>query len=201
MLLFARKQVAQPAPTPPPPKTAEVIAFPTAKPIIDTAGDIGYYEDVAAKLGFAPSQMLREQLRNFLASENIPVFSFTAVDKWLTPKVKAAKLEHWCWRPLRPDDSIKKYMWGFKDNKISQNGFYRNSLWECRPYARLVPERVLQRTLKIHSEFGDKVCFFVTDYATPDADPFIMVRPRSCDDADGNYQFIFDVWDEPGFKG
>src|SRR3989344_5481107 len=77
--------------------------------------------------------------------------------------------------------------------------FYDKKEWRCRPYERLVPFHALEKVAKIETKFGDRVKFFVSDYATPNVDPFIMVRPAACDSCDHEYNLIFDAWDEPGF--
>ncbi len=105
--------------------------------------------------------------------------------------------------PLRDKDIITGYQWGY-DHQTGKwsDSFYSSSdkKWQCRPYERLVPMHALEKVAKIEAKFGDSVKFLVSDYAAPNADPFIMVRPAMCDSGtQAEYHLIFDVWDEPGF--
>lgn len=162
------------------------------------------YEEVAQLLGFMPAELVRAQLLEFFEEEGIKLYDYAQVGAWLTKKKVEAGVQHWCWRPLREKDVITDYMWGYDAERATwSDGFYSSSSqsksWECRPYARLVPRHALENVAKIEAKFGDRVKFFVSDYAHPDVDPFIMVRPAMCNDGGENYRLIFDVWDEPGF--
>ena len=162
------------------------------------------YEEVAQSLGFAPSELTRAQLLEFFETEGIKLYDYNQVMAWMTKKKQEAKAEHWCWRALREKDIITGYRWGYDRQKdIWSDGFYSSTdykKWQCRPYERLVPLHALEKVAKIEAKFGDRVKFLVSDYAAPDADPFIMVRPAMCDSGtQAEYNLIFDVWDEPGF--
>lgn len=164
------------------------------------------YEEVAKALGFAPAELTRAQLIKFFEQEGIKLYDSSQVRAWLTKKKVEAKVEHWCWRALREKDIITGYNWGHSRDKDGiwgrwEDGFYSSSdkSWQCRPYERLVPLHALEKVAKIEAKFGDRVKFFVSDFASPHADPFIMVRPAMCDSGDHDYQLVFDVWDEPGF--
>lgn len=159
------------------------------------------YEEVARQLGFVPAELTRAQLLEFFESEGIKLYDHGQVSAWLTGKKKQAKATHWCWRPLREKDAIKGYRWGWnREAGRNNDGFYSSNDWSCRPYERLVPMHALEKVVKIEAKFGDRVKFFVSDYPSPNADPFIMVRPAMCDSGtQAEYQLIFDVWDEPGF--
>lgn len=160
------------------------------------------YEEVAQLLGFMPAELVRAQLLEFFEEEGIKLYDYGQVSAWLTKKKVEVGAQHWCWRPLREKDIITGYVWGYDARKRTWGDGFYDSLdksWECRPYARLVPRRAIEKVAKIEAKFGDRVKFFVSDYAHPDVDPFIMVRPASCDDGGDDYCLIFDVWDEPGF--
>jgi hypothetical protein len=159
------------------------------------------YESIAQSLGFAPAELVRAQLLEFFEKENIKLFDYGQVEKWLTGKKMQAKAERWCWRPLREKDIITEFLWGWdRENCKFNDGFYSSKEWGCRPYERLVPIHALEKVAKIEAKFGDQVKFFVCDYDAPDADPFIMVRPSKCNSGpSAGYRLIFDVWDEPGF--
>lgn len=181
------------------------IPFPSAQiPVcLVEAEEEHLYEEVAQSLGFLPAELVRTQLLKFFKEEGIKLYHYGQVSAWLTKKKVEAKVEHWCWRPLRHKDIITDYLWGYDSVKRRwADGFYSSNSksWECRPYARLVPKHALEKVAKIEAKFGDHVKFFVSDYAAPDVDPFIMVRPAFVNDAHYViYEFVFDAWDEPGF--
>ena len=159
------------------------------------------YEGVAQSLGFIPAELTRAQLLEFFEDEGIKLYDYEQVSAWLTNKKVEAKAENWCWRAFREKDIITDYLWGHETG-VWIDGFYSSSYKksECRPYERLVPMHALEKVAKIEAKFGDRVKFFVSDYAAPGADPFIMVRPAMCDSGTlAEYNLIFDVWDEPGF--
>jgi len=158
------------------------------------------YAEVAQLLGFVPAELTRAQLLEFFEQESIKLYDNAQVSAWLTKKKVEAKATSWCWRALREKDTITDYRWGFnRQRSWPYDGFYDKKEWRCRPYERLVPFHALEKVAKIETKFGDRVKFFVSDYATPNVDPFIMVRPAACDSGDHEYNLIFDAWDEPGF--
>jgi len=188
-----------------PRQTAVVIPFPSAKVperMVESQKQRSY-EEVAQSLGFVPAELTRAQLLEFFEEEDIKLYDYEQVRAWLTEKKKQADAEHWCWRALREKDIIIGYLWGWdREKDVWNDGFYSsvNMSWQCRPYERLVPLHALERVVKIEERFGDRVKFFVSDYAAPDVDPFIMVRPAMCHSGTtADYNLIFDVWDEPGF--
>lgn len=181
-----------------------VIPFPTARvPLcLVESQKQRFYEEVAQQLGFIPAELTRAQLLEFFDSESIKLYDYSQVQAWLTGKKEQAKARNWCWRALREKDVIEGYEWGVDHwNAVWHDGFY-SKRWECRPYERLVPMHALEKVAKIEAKFGDRVKFFVSDYTSLKVDPFIMVRPAMCDsgrEGKGEYNLIFDVWDEPGF--
>lgn len=182
---------------------ATVIPFPTARVplrLVESQKQCSY-EEVAQQLGFIPAELIRAQLLEFFETRGIKLYDYGQVKAWLTGKKKQANATNWCWRALREKDVIKGYQWGWNGtNAVWNDGFYANRRWECRPYDRLVPLHALEKAVEIEKKFGDYVKFFVSDYASPKVDPFIMVRPAMCDPGtQAEYCFIFDVWDEPGF--
>ena len=180
------------------------IPFPTARvPLrLVESQKAASYGEVAQSLGFVPAELTRAQLLEFFETDGIKLYDNDQVNAWLAKKKAEAKAELWCWRPLREKDIITGYLWGYDAEKRRwSDGFYSSThkSWECRPYARLVPQHALEKVAKIEAKFGDRVKFFVSDYAAPDVDPFIMVRPTMCNDGGANYCLVFDAWDEPGF--
>lgn len=180
------------------------VPFPTARvpPRLVEPQKQRSYEEVAEKLGFIPAELVRAQLLGFFETEGIKLYDYDQVSAWLTEKKKQANATHWCWRALREKDVIKGYQWGQPRgfDTVLKDGFYGNNMWECRPYDRLVPLHALEKAVEIEKKFGDPVKFFVSDYASPKVDPFIMVRPAMFGPGkQTEYCLIFDVWDEPGF--
>lgn len=205
--MFGLKRRQEPQETPVAvPQTATVIPYPSAKVperMVEPDKQRSY-EEVSRSLGFEPAELTRAQLLEFFEDEGIKLYDYGQVYAWLSNKKKEANVECWCWRALREKDVIAGYRWGFNHQTTSwDDGFYssRNDQgWQCRPYDRLVPLHALEKVAKIEAKFGDRVKFFVSDYARPDVDPFIMVRPAMCDSGtQAEYNLIFDAWDEPGF--
>jgi hypothetical protein len=194
--------------TPPTGDLATIIkpAVPRPTPALVTLTDgemekLVAYRKTADALGFRPAQLILNEIYAFMADAGIEVFELRKVRSYLTAN-KPKGVDHWCWRPLRADDAIKKYTWDLDDDGRPENdGYYSSSLWECRPYESLVPAHALEKVARIQARFGKDVKFFVSDFAKPDTDPFIMCRPAPCDSGDGGrpYEIVFDVWDEPGF--
>lgn len=162
------------------------------------------YEEVAKSLGFTPTELIRAQLIEFFEHEGIKLYDYGQVSAWLSKKKEQAKAMNWCWRPLRGNDVITEYEWGIIWRSFGGadcfDGFYSSKQSGCRPYERLVPLHALEKVAKIQAKFGESVKFFVSDYASPAADPFIMVRPATPHTGElSEYNLVFDVWDEPGF--
>ena len=184
-------------------KIMEIIPFPTGRiprRLIEVEGQRSY-EEVAQSLGFAPAELVRAQLLAFFEEAGIKLYDYDQVSAWLTKKKVEAKATHWCWRALRNKDIITNYYWGYdREHNRWNDGFYSSKNDACCLYDRLVPLHALKKVAKIEARLGDHVRFFVSDYATPNPDPFIMVRPTKSDPGTVcEYQFIFDAWDEPGF--
>lgn len=157
------------------------------------------YDEVAEKIGFIPAELTRTQLLEFFRAEGINLYDYDQVNKWLAAKKKEANATHWCWRPLREKDIVSMYGWGYANGDYT-DGFYYPSQAGCRLYDRLVPLHALEKVEKIKAKFGDRVKFFVSDYASPKPDPFIMVRTTAYfTGTAAEYFLIFDAWDEPGF--
>lgn len=159
------------------------------------------YEEIARKIGFAPAELIRAQLLEFFWSQEIKLYDYAQVGAWLSEKKEQANATHWCWRPLRQQD-VMNIQWGYNPRAVEgyDDGFYAAGQMGCRPYDRLVPVHALLKVAAIEEKFGDQVRFFVSDYASPKADPFIMVRPATTFPGTlAEYHLVFDVWDEPGF--
>lgn len=175
-----------------------VVAFPESSvPVSIPEDEIADYRSLAEKLGFRPTQLVLKELLAFLAENNIRVFNYAEVFAWLDNKAKEiTEDQQWVWRPLRQKDEITDFSWGNYD----KNGRYFHKQWVCRPYDLLVPRHALRKVEVIERRFGAEVRFFVTAFADPKADPFLMVRPAGCNSgSNAEYHLVIDVWDEPGF--
>ncbi|OHA10942.1 MAG: hypothetical protein A3H69_05885 [Candidatus Sungbacteria bacterium RIFCSPLOWO2_02_FULL_47_9] len=141
-------------------------------------------------LKFCSPARLHAELIDFLNRENIKVFDKDKVHAYLKGKAEAEK-KVYIWRSLRPQDKTTDY----RLYTIEGHGGYDSRDWESRPYDKPVPLRVLVTVEKIYKKFGDKIQFLVSDYEVPHPDPFIMVTALDLP------RIVFDVWDEPSFKG
>lgn len=179
---------------------------PSTKQVVVGTQSLGVYEELAGKLNYLPAQLLEEQLLRLLAENNIRVFDHDEVDRYLAA-IAEAEGKMWIWRPLRDEDrpdwgeggageSNHHGWWGRTpkgSNEYVGHGSCRPKEHAYRPYHRAVPVHVLRKVDLIQNKFGPRVKFFVSDYAVPKPDPFIMVTARDVS------HIIFDVWDEPGF--
>jgi hypothetical protein len=191
MLGLLRKKVQEEPIVQPPPKKPLALV-PHTKAI-----QLGTYESLAGELGFMPAQLLEEQIMRFLAEEGIPVYNFTEVDKYLTYMARRED-SVWIWRPLRERDKPQGWQWNGHDENWSRENSWRGHdsyrpEWPYRPYDKAVPIRILRDVKKIQDRFRDSVLFFVSDYAVPNPDPFIMVTALDV------HRIVFGVWDEPSF--
>lgn len=165
------------------------------------------YDDVAGALGFAPKMLVQQRLVDILAELGIPTYDYAKVDAYMRTLRAKAKADIWCWRPLRDADRSGVNDWGANREYVGGvtgtrttwlDGSYAAGRPHSTAYDRLVPKRPLQRALAISKALGDKVAFFVSDFASPKveiSDPFILVVMRR----DPSIRAVFDVWNEPGF--
>jgi hypothetical protein len=168
------------------------------KPILSPPGSetLDTYEQLAGELGFNPAQLIEERLVRFLATEGIPTYDYDQVNAYMTA-VAEADDKVWIWRPLREQDKPQGWEWGGKPFKGNENswrghGSYHDE-WNYRPYNKAIPIHILRQVKKIQDHFGNSVLFFVSDYAVPNPDPFIMVTALDV------RRTVFGVWDEPSF--
>jgi hypothetical protein len=151
-------------------------------------------------IGFTPRRILDDRIALFFRERNMKVFDYEEVCAYMTSLVKnKSKDLSWAWRPLREKDKVSyDWCWKTEENFHSQwkYGYYYPNSWQCtEPYTEIIPAQVLLNVKEIEKTFGEEVSFFVTDYADPHPDPFIMVTGKQSK----GIQFIFDVWDEPSF--
>lgn len=169
---------------------------PIARSVTVGSQPLGTYEKLAEELGFLPAQLLEEQLHRFLAEKQIQIYPYEEVDKYLAA-IAEKEGKAWIWRPLREKDK-PNYVYPGRANQSKGvdgyrgHGSYRDE-WTYRPYDKAVPIHILRQVKTIQDKFGDQLKFFVSDYAVPNPDPFIMVTALDVK------QIIFGVWDEPEF--
>lgn len=166
------------------------------------------YYALAKRLGFSPRQLIRAEIMEFFNKNGIKLYEHDKVSRYMDRLVYCHETATcWIWNPLRAKDYL-----GYDDDGYGYVISYKNGyLYDSRDtdiiaYEKLVPERVLRNVEKIEKKFGDKVAFFVTDYADQRPDPFIgvLIRRDKGDYTDfdaSEEMMVFDVWDEPGFGG
>lgn len=151
------------------------------------------YEAVARRIGFDNRALLAAQLKDFVAEQEIPVYKYDRVHAFLVAKMQedptVKRRERWCWAPLREVEVKLKLFFPGQRSKRKNGHIAPNQ------YGRAVPLKVLQLVEKFTKKFGDKVCFYVSEYASENADPFLMLAPP------GITPMIIAHWDEPGFTG
>lgn len=187
--MFGRRKSKEASVPVVPKKPAPMMLSPGAAPL-------GAYEQLANELGFKPAQLIEEQLKRFMAEEHIPTYNYADVDVYMAAMAEAQDMG-WIWRPLREKDKPAGWEWSGRATKKIESewwghGSYHDK-WAYRPYDKAVPIHILRQVKKIQDCFGDQVLFFVSDYAVPDPDPFIMVTALDVE------KIVFGVWDEPGF--
>lgn len=177
------------------------LIVPKAAPValVKPVPEMGYvtsipagYLELASKLGFEPGQLLDIRMQNFLVEQQIPIYPEDAVEAFM---IGVAEKEgaNFFWRPLRKKDETNFKGWGWKRGQ--KHGYYQPDDSVCSPYDKLVPAHILGDVAAIEIEFGDAVCFFVSDYEADSPDPFILVASPSKQVS----RYIFGCWDEPDF--
>lgn len=151
---------------------------------------VAKYQEVASRIGFAPGNLVQEQLPIFCADNQIPVYDADRVSDFLDRKAakdKEAK-GNWSWIPLRAGDMGKVTKATHNNNN---EALYVGGISKNRHYHALVPMPILERVEKIQKAFPE-LHFFVSDIA-PNMDPFICVLGV------GLSLIVFGQWNEPGF--
>lgn len=168
-------------------------ARPVARPLSAVTLDDNEYRAYARSaqtVGFEPAALLEDHLTHFFQGNGINIFPYGEMAAFLAAKAEREG-KKWHWRPLRKQDAVEE-CWAWGDS--ADHDHYHPRRHECRPYSHAIPLRVLLTVEKIHREFGDRVKFFVTDFAVPRPDPFIAVWAPDIP------RFVFDFWDEPDFE-
>jgi hypothetical protein len=177
------------------------------------ASDLAEYATVAEELGFAPTDLLIEQFKTFLADQDIPVFALSEVVPYMDKKAACESKDQagWEWRPLRTVDE-RDMTFGEKSKRVHyidlkvdeiKTASDRYKKGEQKVYDKVVPLHALKKVQMIMRVFGDKIAFFVADYAPSPkieyADPFLMAVVPNAEVASGKGRFVIDFWDEPNF--
>jgi|GEM_PF-4692401 len=174
----------------------EVINVPArVKPQPTMVGEVelAEYITLAAKVGFAPAELLYHRLMHFFLENNIDVYDMDSVEKYLDKLFgKAGEYASqitWGWRPLRPEDDGQVT----DDKALNENG----QIFRGR-YNQIVPAPILMTVDSITTAFPEtdpKMYFFVSDKARPSdkKDPFVCIK------APGMRTIIFERFNEPGY--
>lgn len=185
LALFKRKRRAAPAN----PDVPVGEKLPRAE--IGGGANLRQYEAVACRIGFDNRALLLAQLNDFVAEQEIPVYQYDRVHDFLVAKMRSdptvKRRERWCWAPLREAEVKLKLF--FPDRRSKR----KNGHVAPNQYRRAVPIKVLELVEKFTKKFGDKLAFYVSEYASENADPFLMVSGI------GIPPMIIAHWDEPGF--
>lgn len=218
-------QSAEPVkPTPLPPRV-----IPTPQQTTMATADLARYRAVADTVGVAPSDMLVEEFRQFLATQHLQVYDTAKVVSYMDAVAKRDNQTGlgWHWAPVRANDIVKDMHFGTMSNDgwsgccvnvingaMVQSGQMQHQVRAATDfydanhtavYTRTIPIHALEKIALIERQFGvGKVAFLVSDYTTqPDAfvrpDPFLMAVVISTNTLHGQGRFIIDAWDEPGF--
>jgi len=150
------------------------------------------YQDLSAELGFHPNDLLTLQIKNFMIEQQIPMYDYSSVVDYMR-RVAAKERKKFFWRPLRKKDKDVWGTWGW--NVSESDDYYHYRCFECSVYDKMVPLHILQDVKLLDKKFDGEVGFFVTDYAVPHPDPFILVAAPK----ESAERIIFGAWDEPGF--
>lgn len=151
------------------------------------------YATICKELGIScniDGKLLQEEVADFLWGEGMEMYDLKEVNAYMKMLAQKEKKISF-WRPLRSKD-VGKVQWG----EINQHDHYLNKpgwTYSCNVYDKTIPLEVLKDVKKIVDKFHDTVAFYVSDYAVPHPDPFILVT------APGMDRIVFGVWDEPGF--
>ncbi len=151
------------------------------------------YFDLARKAGFAPPPVLERMIKAFLKRENLNIYKFEDVNKFLdqmygkfTDHRGTEEKPGWVWRPLTDQD--RKANLCFTDLSNGRSGQIDND----RPYDYEIPLYILRLVAKIREEIPQAV-LYVTDANVPAPDPFIAITGNDAED------FVFGHWNEPTF--
>lgn len=175
------------------------------------------YAELASGLGIKSAALFEARFKVFAAEEGIPIYDYGKVHAFMTAKAKAdGKI--WCWKPLREVDELN--LWNSPDRKEWPRGcgffmertflgfgyeFLMFGEYEINRdnhgipsralYQRAVPLPVLITVDKIEKHFKGEAIFLVSDYVSPNPDPFLAVFSGL------SPLFVVERWDEPSFRG
>ncbi len=165
--------------------------------LVKTNSDqISSYIKLSKEMNFRPVQLTIMLILEILYKENITVYNYDEVDKYLRMKIKEDSIDgHWVWKPLRSKDYNLKLSWPSKEGYDHYHGVYYEGIGM---YQKLVPYEILETVKKIESKMVSSeihnIGFYVSDYHIPKPDPFIALMGAGFD-----RPIIFGEWDEPDF--
>lgn len=168
------------------------------------------YVALANKLGVAVGGLTRTTtLESVLQDEHVRVFPLKSVERYMDRQTPKGKV--WGWMSVRALDyeRAKGYVtFGYND---------KNGRFLTGTYEKPIPFPVLLTMDKIeaamsHLPVEQRPAFFITDYAVPSPDPFLMVavpgvgmmqEPHPNGElwhAIEGACFVIERWDEPSFR-
>lgn len=164
--------------------------------------ELSAYGELAKKVNFAPSELLRHRLIQFFSENGIDVYPMDSVEQYLDKKFGMPTMERrrgqrepgweqkWGWHPLRAEDDQK-----FGRRKLNDE----NGNIEKGTYRKIIPVPVLETVDLIAIAFKDSepaLHFFVADAVVPsnERDPFLGIT------WDGVQMIVIERWDEPAFR-
>lgn len=167
-------------------------------PVLTPLDDLSDYEEVANTLGYMPAELedrhrtIRHRiLVSFCLDHGFPIYDNTEVHKYMTGLAqKVDKIFYWA-RLDKPSDPMSAHV-SRRLYQISNHGEL-----STKQYRHAVPLDILKRAASVKKHFGDEIQIYVSDYAVPDPDPFVMAVLEGCGH---NQHVVFGMWDEPGFK-
>ncbi|HUC02206.1 MAG TPA: hypothetical protein VMA75_04915 [Candidatus Paceibacterota bacterium] len=181
---------------------AEPIVVPAKVQLQPTIGEaeLADYMKLADKVKFAPPELLRHRLIQFLLENHVEVYPLQSVEKYLDQKFGKpvsqdgydTSYEHkWGWHPLRAEDDGK--LVNHKERK--ENGHIQKGA----TYRKIIPAPVLETTDLIATHFAGSeptLHFYVADAVVPsmERDPFLGIT------AVGLNFIVIERWDEPAFR-
>jgi hypothetical protein len=146
------------------------------------------YMKLAQELGLAVDHGEEARLRAAVADAGVGNYDREKVDLYMR---SMAKNNVWVWRPLRKVDVGKLNQDGDRDVVL------HGAVTGGQSYQHVVPFAVLTTVKQISEKFPEAL-FFISDYAAPRPDPFLMVTTKDLFERDIYY--IVERWDEPGFR-
>ena len=146
------------------------------------------YDRIADEIGLKSAAIIKDRILRVMTENQIPRYDYAEVYAYLRD-IALKQGQVFIWQPLRQQDGENFYLPGYK---VDAHGSYYSGGRSYFAYDKAVPIEMLRR-VKIIGAAVPEARFFVSNYADPNPDPFIMT-------VTSDYEIIvFGCWDEPGF--